>query len=498
MLRPRFLFLRTILAGVSLALLSLATPAARAAVDNTDPHAPIPTFNSGLHIADAFDGPLERNYAAYRGAFLNINEFAMVGLVPHPVTGATGHIGLARRSIFGGRMNWPTANSPVLVYPSASGSTFNAVPAVRRHGNYLFVLAVREFSPGDNDVHVLVFSVSGDVIANVTAFGSSANEHGAGIEVWEENGETKLGVVATRTLDGVSRPQYRRYRVQANGTLVADTLVSTYAPSACEFRSCIATSTALSTISGPAIYIGGNIVLDGNDTNYIAMAIAGDGTLYDFGANGLSVTNFDSTGSDRRDWLTRVDVRDHFTGGSWRRDVLLVGEVSRRCRASVGVVKLDGYTGQPINAFGGNTGGKVLIGGSDVTSLCGLPYNAAHLARAVIIKPDRILMVGFSVRPQLGGGELDVNGFLASLHPTTGQVHELRDHPFRAYANAKLHTGLYDLLPDPLADFPNDVYALGDARWANDPLNPPSVVGHTLFTAIGFSPDRIFGNGLQP
>jgi hypothetical protein len=489
-----------VLALAAAVLLPLSAGNARAL--DGDPWWPDRNFNEGNYLVDAFAGGLDRSHAAYKVArMFDVDDSTVVaGLVTPLAGGGIGNLGLIRLT-HSFRGPWTQATAPYghngneyLIYPNDPATRYTAVLALKVYLDRIFVLVDRALPGGDSDVHVIVFSEQGQFLSDTRAFGSSAHERGAGLEVWGAGtGVVKVGVVVTRTLDGISRPQFRRFQLQPSGLLAADGLVETYTPFPCDIKSCHANATAYAPFA-ERIYIAGSVHQVGDDYDYFVMAIDKQGMVDTFfGQSGLRVVAFDQPGSTLRDWLTDIDVLERTVGGFQTQQIALVGEVAQRCRGGIGVVKL--ITGGLL-AQGFGAGGKVVVGGSDAAPGVGCNLQAAEFGRAVLVRDDRVQVGGFAVfRPLCPIGQVCedvVDARLANLHPVTGLVSELRAFPAPIGAPRIGHSAFWDLLPDPLDS--GRVLAVGDIRWPMGNIN----AGVKLFAILKLETDRLFGQGFQP
>ncbi|HVT33062.1 MAG TPA: hypothetical protein VHE32_10460 [Rhodanobacteraceae bacterium] len=513
-------------------LLMLAAPAVAVAqtadeapwVVDGSTYIPDPGYNSGLYGADAFAGSESYSYRAKKLVRLDNGDIIVAAIVPAG-SGSNGNavnLGLVRYDAAGHRVAWtnpPPLNAffgdQYIVYPNVNDAnnqdTVSDVKDMRRIGDRIFILIDHPFAgTADMDARVLVFGTDGHFISTNSITTTTAAEYGGGIAV-----ASNLMLPETITLayagttvvaDGTERPTYRRFTVEADGSLspltdIVYVTAGNYCDSThdCELHGIAAGG---SPIGAPTRYylVGGRQYL-GDDWDYLVFAVLPSGApATSFSGDGAEFYAFDDGGNDH-------DVANtvYASRGILDDSVYLAGEVARDCKPGVGVVKIDG-DGNRVGDFG--SGGETIVGGSTTAApTCGiqsaLGSARADYALASTLDSGKLAIVGLNV---YGPGVLcpvgnpcpedNVDGELVVLDSASGAVDSFRGYAFSDAPGGPRtrHTGLWGIVGDGAGKFT----AAGDARYfqnaPGDPAGPMQVATIRLMNGGG---DSIFADGFD-
>jgi hypothetical protein len=512
------------------ALLALTAPAAIAqtaaapwVVDGST-YVPDPGYNSGLYVADAFAGNESYSYRAKKLVRLDGGDVIVAAIVPAG-SGSNGNavnLGLVRYDAAGHRVAWtnpPPLNAffgnQYIVYPNVNDAnnqdTVSDIKDMRRIGDRVFILIDHPFAgTADMDTRVLVFGTDGHFISTNSITTTTYAEYGGGIAVASNLllPETITLAYAGTTVvaDGTERPTYRRFTVEADGSLspLTDIVYITagnYCDSThdCELHGIAAGG---SPIGAPTrYYLVGGRQYSGDDWDYLVFAVLPSGApATSFDGDGAEFYNFDNGGNDH-DVANTVYASRGLTGDS----IYIAGEVARDCKPGVGVVKIDS-DGNRIGDFG--SGGEVIVGGSTLAApTCALQYALgsarADYGLASTLDSGKLAIVGLNV---YGPGVLcpvgnpcpedNVDGELVVLDSASGAVDSFRGYAFSDAPGGPRtrHTGLSGVVGDGAGKFT----AAGDARYfqnaPGDAAGPMQVATIRLMNGGG---DSIFADGFD-
>ena len=481
---------------------------------------PDPAYNGGRYTVDAFAGSESLNYRAKKLVVLDNGDIVAASIVP-PFTGGSNaiNLGLVRYNASGQRVAWsnPTPDyaffgGQYIVYPNSNDADVNDsvtdVKDMKRIGNRIFVLIDHPFAgTADMDSRVVVFDTDGRLLSTNPILSSTAAEYAGGIVVYSnfQFPET-IGLAFAGTTvvnDGTSRPTYRRFTVNDDGTLAAMTdPVYVTAGDLCDsLHDCELHGIAAGGSPGSAptrFYLAGTRQYQGDDWDYLIYAVlpSGNGatSFWTVGARGYA---FD-VGGTYRDSATAISVVRGFASGD---EIYLSGEVAQDCQPGVGVVKLDS-SGNVVSAFG-----EVVVGGSnnDNPATCGIQSQLgdarADYPIASAYADSRLAIVGFNV---YGPGVLcivgepcpegNVDGELLVLDANSGAVESFRGYAYSDTVGGPRtrHSGLWGVVPSGAGTFT----AAGDVRFFQSAPGAPA--GSMQVTTIRLGAgggDLIFADG---
>jgi len=487
---------------------------------------PDPSYNGGLYTVDAFAGNEGFSYRAKKLVHLDNGDVVVAAIVP-PFGGGSANtinLGLVRYNASGQRVAWsnPTPSfaffgNQYIVYPNTSDGTVDDsvsdVKDMQRIGNRIFVLIDHPFDgTGDMDSRVVVFDTDGQFLATDPIVATSLPEHAGGITVYSnlQFPET-LGLAyagTTIATDGSTRPTFRRFTINADSTLTAETApVYVTAGDVCSStHNCQLRGIAAGGMSGSSpsrFYLAGGYQYQGDDWDYLVFAVLSDGSAAtSFSDDGARIHFFDVGGSGR-DIANAISVTRGGVGSTDQ--IYLSGEVAQDCEPGVGITKFDG-SGESQLGFG--SGGDVVVGGSAETnpSTCSLDFAfgsaRADIGLASALDGGKLAVAGLNI---YGPGLLctagnpcpedNVDGELIVVDAETGALDAFRGYAFSDTAGGprSRHSGLWGIVPSGSGSFT----VAGDVRFFQSAPGEPAGAMQVATLRLGSASDVIFADGFD-
>lgn len=488
-----------------------------AALDE-DPYVPDPGFNNGQYIADDF-GLFSRHQVGQRLARLPNGDVIVAGpaeATTMPVPNTMNNIGLVRYDSSGQRVAWsnPTpafshGDGNWLIYPNIAGATYKDVKEVVVTDSHVFVLANLQINANDAAVHIIVFGLDGQFVANSAPFNSALlDEFGAGL-IYYETGNLPmqrhlLVVASAREVNNAAAPLRtltRHYHVAADGSLSPTaSAVAVHIPGVCApstSNTCqplrVARSQAHFPLDSgsPRFYIAGLYQATPGDRDMFVMRVFSDGSAdTSFGANGFAQLAFSAATRPVPDeYATGIAIRSI---GLTTDEIYVSGRVVLACRDGGGVFRLhhDGTRNFDFATFG-----ALLFGGSNAASgslACSLNPKG-HYPEGLAIDGDRLAMGGYAFRPRptvCPSCEDEIDAQLVVVDAEDGTVLDHRELPYPLTGPRELWSVLWDIR----AGAPGTgIFTLAGnlAPIADTPLN------RWKFGTLRVRADRLFGNGFD-
>lgn len=481
-----------------------------------------PTFAGGKFKAvglNALGAPNPNaDFAGRVTALLSDGDTVVAGLTPPFGENNQGNglwnLGLVRFGADGGQKPWPNPGSygngwnVTVIYPGSATSRIQYVRDVKVWNGFIYVLADYQTEAaglGRQDVRTYVFREDGSYVHDLGAFGYGLSDQDIedfyGTALVPINADRMMMVATAYNSVGpyaVVNRQTIQHGGAAEGTLGWDTSWGDpYAGSALnrikryygsdgncfQPSDCPTAEYAFKPVGFDFedFYIAGSMQ-DGEEGDwdvYVLKISSQDGaTKPEFGLNGWVYAAFDEPGSNKKDLARGLYV--------YRDDVYLAASVERQCHPGIGMMKLNGATGDYVAAFGNN--GKIVFGGQGSSPLC-LGLVDDDVPFAISATPNRIGVAGYhAFNGGIGGGATVYNPMLAVVDATSGQVLDLDSHPVVGDSGNRIGDAvLYDLFGGNGVSFT----VAGDARYA-------SVGNRVNFLSGRFVPvsgDRIFADG---
>ena len=486
-----------------------------------DAYVPDPSYNGGRLGLDHFAASNAVDIVGGVTAPLANGDFVVAGLVPtSPTTtcnngAALCRIGLARYTPSGARRAWSNPGAfgsfgnQYVTYPGTSTSaTYLYIRDVKVRNGKIYVLVdiSTGSSFGSKNVRVIAFNDDGSPIE---AGLSGVFGFGAGSDTWDFYGAQIVMVPPNRMF--VTATGYNTISpwiavnslvVEADGSLSQDPTWGDgygsapyqnrqrrYFPplSYCGNDYC---NVIVNSVVRPVgfdivpnhLYIASNIQIGGNDWDVVVLKFStvDSNPLYEFGYQGWRRIFFDESGSTLRDTAAGLYV--------YQNEVWVTASVAQRCHDGIGIVKLNGVDGSPIDAFGGF--GRIVFGGQGDAPFCVSGANS-DVPFATSATGGRIGVAGLSRRGLLGS-QTFVDPMLAVVDAANGTLIDMDSHPVRDASGTRLGDGvLYSVFGGPNPTSPFTV--AGNGRIAS--------AGNTLSYLSGkllpVSADRIFANGFD-
>ncbi len=487
------------------------------------PYAADPAFANGQYILDDFwsNPTADNNYfEGKKVARLSNGDIVVAALVKNPNANQTNgywNIGLVRYNAAGTeRVLWPNGgsyshvNGNYIVYPKTNTAAYTRIGGVEVRGDKILVAANRAFTSSDENTDVLVFGTDGSFKSNTLVFGSAANEYIGGMAAYSVLGTTSVFVVAHKSVSGVGfRPLFRRYTLNANGTLTDATGIVNLNTHWC------ATTTRNCAPVGIAVALNSQAVNDDPSIYIVNQA-------YNAGW-GYTVTKVDPNGVEDEDWPGhfRIHSTDSATpahspayaiavrttgfgigANPYRHHIFVAAEIKRGCPGSAGVV-VARYDHENSSTFGVST---VFGGKPENDGACGGGVNRSHWPVDMALNGDRLAVVGYGkyTTPDQGGGpnHEDYHGFAAVLDaaPTASvPLLDFRNYSYPISGSAGLrHSGLWGVVPTEA----NKFIVTGDVRYTNDASVPANLRGKNSVATLGIAPaggggPAIFSDGFE-
>lgn len=501
-----------------------AAPASQpAAVANLaeDPYSADPAFAAGAFIEDAFAGDSTAPNTYFDGkkvVRLGNGDLVVAALVRKPdgsQNNGFANIGLVRYNAAGTqRLTWsnPTPayahfNNQYVVYPNSATANFSWIQDIKAIDGKILVAANLNFGGSDDiDTTILVFGEDGSFKTADRVFGGGGAEYVGGMEVYKPaalSSKPQVLVVATNATresqgGGIGRPLFRRYSLEAAGTLSDETGVVALNTHWCDDpgRDCRPAGIALGTrgsIGTPSIYVVNRYYQPAADQPGWSIAVSR------IDANGAADASWpgewwysrDGGGAGaHRNWPVALAVRTSGLGipaSPYRDEVFVVSEIDRSCGAGIVVNRFDhdGAT-RPSQIFGGSTA---------TGAICNALGRPADYPVDVALGGGRLAVAGFGKHGSiLPGGEDSYNGFVAVLDASTGgtpPLTDLRDYTFPIGGPRERHSGFWGIAPTSAGRF----VVAGDVRFTNADATPAALRGKSRVAVLGIAPDRIFGSG---
>lgn len=472
------------------------------------PYQPDPSFNYGVDLVENFGSAYPTLNPNGQGAFIRRlltlpnGDLVAIGVAnpPQPQLQSNGfwNISLSRYTQNGQQLQWPDPSPEYshsgsipehhyITYPRSSVARVRNVIDATISQSKIFIQFEEQYSSGDIDVAVLVFSMEGRFLSRTNVFTTNRKEFGGGLVYYENAAAFKVAVAGMRQeADGRYVPIFRRYTVDPSGTLTPDT-------GAVEVGDCVSSCTVAaiaqvpssSAISPTSFYLAGaslNPLV--NKWEYALTKIDDMGGTPGSSYGTKTFAIFED-GQWRSAQATQIQVTPTFsTTGTATHVVYLAGEVERTCRPGIGVLKLDA-SGNRITSFG-DTGTAVLGG-------LRLPCNqyfgslpASHVHRMKLLEGGRIGLAGYLKDPTSPA----FDGLLGMVDATSGAALGLQrislDHAYLS---------MHDLLDMG----PNRIVVGGLHRYYDNSLYPFAIEGWHMGGLLGLQPasEELFADGFE-
>lgn len=486
-----------------------------------DPYSADPAFAAGRFIEDAFAGDSNVPNTYFEGkkiVRLGNGDLVVAALVRKPdgsQNNGYANIGLVRYDASGTqRQTWsnPTPayahfNGQYVIYPNSSTANFSWIQDIKAIDGKILVAANLNFGGSDDvDTTILVFGEDGSFKTADRVFGTGRAEYVGGMEVYKPaalSSKPQVLVVATDAAresqgGGIGRPLFRRYSLEAGGTLTDETGVVALNTHWCDNpgRDCRPAGIALGwrgLVGTPSIYVVNRYYQPAADQPGWSVAV----TRID--ANGVADTSWpgewwyarDGGGAGaHRNWPVALAVRTSGLGvpaSPYRDEVFVVSEIDRSCGAGILVNRFD-HDGavSPARIFGGSTA---------TTPICNTLGRPADYPIDVTLSGNRLAVAGFGKHGSIiPGGEDSYDAFVAVLDASTGgapPLLDLHDYAFPIGGPRQRHSGFWGIASTSAGRF----VVAGDVRFTNAAATPAALRGKTRVAVLGIAPDRIFGSG---
>lgn len=414
-----------------------------------------PAF-SGNYAIDAFTTAENTGAARYGGKLARLpnGDVVVAGIVrlDNDPIAPNWNLGLVRYSPGGTRVAWSGsglhfhAGNQYVVYPNlpngGSGyTTLRKVSDIAYANGRLYVLVRTLFnpSPQDHDVQLLIFAEDGSYLNSINVFSSSEDEDSVALSVLETGLVANPVAIAVLGRRSGVRSAIAKYLVNSSNVIQLDSSfgggdgrVEFVLPTAeCTYVDCefLATDIAFPRGGGGGsnrpLYLSGWARRDSpssTDIDMVAVKFTASGQLdTNFDFNGVRQYAFDDPGSSLSDYTSALVATRSPLGNL--DTVWLAGPVARTCSQGVGVVRLDGGSGQPDPNFG--SVGRALFGGSPLPAGPDC-VSRDYLDPADLVPQDNEIAIAVSLfRLDENGGRFAERGGLLRLSASTGQRHGL-------------------------------------------------------------------------
>ena len=202
----------------------------------------------------------------------------------------------------------------------------------------------------------------------------------------------------------------------------------------------------------------------------------------EFGGAGWIDIDFAQPNSSRDDYAAGLYV--------YQDEVFVGAQVAQKCHAGIGLAKINGANGLPINAFGSS--GRIVFGGQGNSALCAAQGGLADVPNAISATGGRIGIAGYRDNRSFVNNTYSVNPMLAVVNAVNGVVLDIDIHPvFRANGTRYGDAVLYGIDGGPSVTSPFTVAGVG--RDANNGNTLSYITG----SLIPISADRIFASGFD-
>lgn len=474
------------------------------------PYTPDSGFNNGNYFIDEFSAnPNGNNYfEGKKVARLSNGDIVVAALVKNPNANQTNgywNIGLVRYNTAGQRVLWTNGgqyahvNGEYIVYPKTNDSRFSWIQDIKVAGDKILVAANSSYTGGDVDTRIIVFGTDGSYKASANPFGSATAtaEFVGGMDTWSylvavpgqpTTTVTQVVIVGTRapSAGGLGRPLFRRYTLNADGSLSGGTGEVALNTHWCTTtsRDCRPAGITVAGVFNPNIYV----VNRGIDTSYSPARECATVTRLD--SNGVADSSWPSLycdayddGSDTAIKYNRAQAIAVEPGATATQDhVFVLSEIQRQCR-----------NGAQVTHFRGNyaAAGRTVFGGTP--GLCPA-VKTADFPVDMVLSGGKLAVVGFN-QVQVLSFDPSYTGWVAFLDASLVTGVPLRgftDYPMPNGADYR-YTALRGIAPDLNGKF----VVTGDGRFPNTPSVPESLRGKNAVATLVIAPDRIFGHGFE-
>ncbi len=509
-----------------------AAPRDAISITGNQPYAADPSFASGQYIEDAFASTQDQpdNNAFFEGkkvARMGNGDIVVAGLVkkPNGTSPVNGYwnIGLVRYNASGTlRLAWPNPNpayahfnNQYVVYPNNTETpNYDGIEAIQVVGDKIVVAASWRFNgTDDHDSIILVFGTDGSLKSRTDVGSNSAlAENVGGMAAYRVGlpgtGTTSVVVALTQAIrpsvgGSIGRPKFRRYTLETNGSLTAQTGLVALDTHGCAniTHDCRSVGIALTQPNlslNPSIYVLNRAYVPNGNPGWA-----------------ITVSKVTHEGIAAPDWTgERFRYYGGYSGGSsnlaygiavrtlglglpgspYRDQIFVMSSIERACRDGILVVRLDD-AGEAVKSE--------YFGGNNYASTCGLVPDAEHWPIAIALSGDRLAIAGYArhtVPLQTGGERITYNGAFAVVDITgtsTLDLLDFRDFPFPVSGSQDFrHTALRGITPTANGAF----VVTGEIRFTDDAWVPPNLRGKTRVGTLGIAPfvvDSIFANGFD-
>lgn len=496
------------------------------------PYLADPSFNQGLYVDEAYPGPQASSQLGRKVVRLSNGDLVFASVAPR-IDGVLAdpaiNLVLTRYDAAGQLLSWTNAGAygfhfdQYVIFPSTTNPAFvNAIKDVldiKVFGNRIFVLVDHRFGgTEDIDSVIHVFGTDGSYLNSTSAVHTGLAEYSGGMYLYGSGTfpETVSVAVVASTLNGVWRPTFVSGTVNSDSSITFGTPIfpnpGNYCPTN---RGCILRSVAAGgrgALGFPdRLYLAGTrqaSIPDNSDWDFLVMAVNFNGSsITSFGGSGVTTVPFFEGGDNYND-ANSIQVETSGVLANVHDAIYVSGFVERECKDGFGVAKLkddgslDTTFGKPN---GGARTGKLALGGAIPPfngSCFDLPIfgPSASYANASALANGKLAIAGFTDMfnpPFCIQGqpchEDDVDGMIAVIDTTQGDVDSFRTYPFSDTVNGPRtrHSGFWGIIDGGNGTFT----AAGVSRYFQSAPGQPS--GAQKIAALRVGTDVIFANGFE-